>query len=49
MAPTDRFQPGDRIEYVCHDQDPAAPTGGWVPGFFARYLPWPAGHVGGVL
>jgi hypothetical protein len=47
MAPTDRFQPGDQIEYVCHDQDPAAPTGGWVRGIFQRYLPWPEGHVGG--
>lgn len=47
MAPSDRFQPGDRIEYICHDQDPAAPAGGWVPGIFQRYLPWPEGHVGG--
>jgi len=47
MAPTDRFQPGDQIEYICHDQDPAAPTGGWVRGTFQRYLPWPQGHVGG--
>ena len=47
MAPTDRFQPGDQIEYICHDQDPAAPQGGWVPGIFQRYVPWPPGHVGG--
>jgi hypothetical protein len=46
MARTDRFQPGDPIEYLCHDQDPAAPTGGWVPGTFQRYLPWPEGHCG---
>jgi len=45
MAPTDRFQPGDQIEYLCHDPDPAAPTGGWVPGTFRCYLPWPEGHV----
>ena len=47
MAPTDRFQPGDQIEYLCHDPDPAAPTGGWVPGTFRCYLPWPEGHAGG--
>jgi hypothetical protein len=46
MARTDRFQPGDPIEYICRDQDPAAPTGGWVPGTFQRYVPWPPGHVG---
>jgi hypothetical protein len=47
MAHTDRFQPGDRIEYVCRDQHPGAPTGGWVPATFGGYLPWPRGHVGG--
>jgi len=44
---TDRFQPGDPIEYICHDQDPAAPTGGWVRGIFQSYVPWREGHVGG--
>ena len=48
MAETDRFMPGDQIEYICHDPDPAAPTGGWVPGTFQRYLPWPPGHAGGL-
>jgi hypothetical protein len=47
MASTDRFKPGDLIEYRCRDERPAAPTGGWVPGTFQRYLPWPAGHSGG--
>jgi hypothetical protein len=55
MARTQRFQPGDQIEYICHDQDPAAPTGGWVPGTFQHYLPrtpttasvLAAGHIGG--
>jgi hypothetical protein len=37
MAGTDRFKPGDDVEFVCHDPDPAAPTGGWVPGTFERY------------
>lgn len=44
---TDRFQPGDLIEYICRDQDPAAPTGGWVRGIFQSYVPWPEGHAGG--
>jgi hypothetical protein len=46
MARTDRFQPGDPIEYLCHDQDPAAPTGGWVRGIFQSYAPWPEDHAG---
>lgn len=44
---SDRFQPGDLIEYLCRDQAPAAPTGGWVRGIFQGYLPWPEGHAGG--
>jgi hypothetical protein len=44
MADTDRFQPGDRIEYICRDEDPVTPTGGWVPGTFQCYVPWTPGR-----
>ena len=44
---SDRFQPGDPIEYLCRDQAPAAPTGGWVRGIFQGYLARPEGRAGG--